>query len=58
MTNEYKEGYDDHSKGLGITDCPYNKDPEKDEWEVGWLSAENDELQSEYYNGDPTQEML
>lgn len=55
MTNEYKEGYDAHSKEKRITDCPYTEDPQKDEWEIGWLSAESDYLQAEYYNFDWSQ---
>ena len=55
---EFNEGYDAHSHGKSMIDCPYDKDPQKNDWEVGWLSAESDDLQAEYYNYDPRQEML
>lgn len=58
MKTEYEEGYNAYFEGKGSSDCPYDENPQKDEWEIGWLSANNDDLQSEYYNGDPTQEML
>ena len=51
MNEIFQEGYDAYFKGVVMDKCPYPKDPEKDEWEVGWLSANNDDLQDEYFGG-------
>ena len=49
MTNEYKEGYEARMNDIPMEKCPYAEDPQKDEWEVGWLSGENQILQDEYF---------
>jgi ribosome modulation factor len=49
-----QEGMMAHNRGKGISECPYPDNPQKEEWEIGWLTAENEDLQSEYYGGDPT----
>ena len=52
IIKEYTEGYDDYFKELKIENCPYLENPKKEEWECGWLSAWNDDLQAEYFNYD------
>lgn len=49
MNKLYQEGNEAYWKGIGVTECPYLQDPQKDEWEIGWLSAYNDDIQSEYF---------
>ena len=48
----YFAGYYAYTEGKGINEVPYEHNPEKDDWEVGWLTANNEDLQAEYHNYD------
>ena len=45
----YNQGWIAYYEDISISACPYPNGPEKDEWEVGWLSASNYASQSEYF---------